>query len=68
MKAVSSTKIFKRDTLEETVSTVELMIYPEKQIELRLQKSGFTKVRIIPNWFNESAGGISPCFLVHAKK
>ena len=44
------------------------MIYTEKQIELLFQKSGFTKVRINPNWFNESAGGISSCFLVHAKK
>ena len=44
------------------------MIYTEKQIELLFQKSGFTKVSIIPNWSNESAGGISSCFLVHAKK
>ena len=43
------------------------MIYTEKQIELLFQKSGFTKVRIFPNWFNESASGISTCFLVHEK-
>jgi len=61
-------RYLKRDTLGETVSTVEFMIYTEKQIELLFQKSGFTKVSIIPNWSNESAGGISSCFLVHAKK
>ena len=61
-------RYLKRDTSEETVSRVELMIYTEKQIKLLFQKSGFTKVGIIPNWANESSCGNSRCFLVHAKK
>jgi hypothetical protein len=61
-------RYLKRNTLEESVSTVKFMIYTKKEIELLFQKSGFNEVRIIPNWYNESAGGISPCFLVHSVK
>ena len=61
-------KYFKRHTFEESVSTVEFMLYTPKQLEALFDKIGFQNIKIIPDWFNESAGGISPCFLVYATK